>query len=325
MYFKEELIHLGATDILISPLGIGAWAWGDRIVWGYGKDYDDSDIKSAIETSLQAGINFLDTAEVYGMGKSERILNKYAVNYAKANHKSLIIATKFFPFPWRLWPETLVDALQASLKRIGVKSVDLYQIHMPFPPMPVETWAKGLALAVDKGLTRAVGVSNFSVDQMMRTQSVLSKHGVPLVSNQVQYNLLNRQIEFNGLLDKCKDSGVSVIAYSPLAKGLLTGKYTPENPPSGVRARFVKPENLKRVQTLIRLMTEIGRECSGTGEAKKPAQVALNWLICKGCVPIPGAKNSQQAHENAGTLGWRLSSDQVAALDKASQEIQKLR
>jgi aryl-alcohol dehydrogenase-like predicted oxidoreductase len=320
MTVNIELIHLGSSDVLISPLGIGAWAWGDRIVWGYGKDYTDTDIKSAIEISLDAGINFFDTAEVYGMGKSERILSKYAVKYARANNKSLIIATKFFPFPWRLWSTQLVDALQTSLKRIGVSSVDLYQIHMPFPPMPIETWATGLALAVEKGLTRTVGVSNFNLEQMNRTQKVLSSSGVPLVSNQVIYNLLNREVEFNGLLDKCKDTGVTLIAYSPLAKGLLTGKYSPQNPPPGIRSRFIKSTNLDGVQSLIRLMTDIGRECGGTGETKKPSQIALNYLICKGCVPIPGAKNSRQAQENAGALGWRLSNDQVAALDKASLE-----
>jgi aryl-alcohol dehydrogenase-like predicted oxidoreductase len=139
-----------------------------------------------------------------------------------------------------------------------------------------------------------------------------------LVSNQVQYNLLHREPERDGLLDLCRDLDITLIAYSPLAMGVLTGKYTPENPPSGIRGRRYKRQFLTQIQPLIALLVEIGQAHGG----KIPAQVALNWLMCKGAVPIPGAKNARQAEENVGALGWRLADEEVAALDAASEAIQ---
>ena len=137
---------------------------------------------------------------------------------------------------------------------------------------------------------------------------------MPLASNQVEYSLLDRRIEKNGLLDYCLKNDITVIAYSPLAKGMVTGKYGPDNPPPGPRKRMYPPEKLQRAQPLIDLLKEIG-----TIREKTPAQVALNWTICKGTVPIPGAKNARQAADNLGAMGWRLTSEEVAALDEASQ------
>jgi aryl-alcohol dehydrogenase-like predicted oxidoreductase len=151
---------------------------------------------------------------------------------------------------------------------------------------------------------------------MHLTHQVLSKRGVPLASNQVNYSLLNRNVEKNGLLKACKELGVTLIAYSPIAKGVLTGKYTTEITPPGMRENSYDKERLTQVQPLIRLMREIGQAHND----KSPPQVALNWLICKGAVPIPGAKNGHQAHENAGALGWRLTDEEVTALDETSSK-----
>ncbi len=292
-------------------LGLGAWSWGDRFFWNYGHGYTDQDIEAAYQTSLEAGINFVDTAEVYGQGRSERLLGQFI----RKSSRPTLVATKFFPYPWRLTKSALVRALQHSLERLGLESVDLYQVHQPFPPIPMETWAEGLADAVRSGLTRTVGVSNYSKGQMQRTYTVLARYQIPLASNQVEYHLLNRTIEKNGLLDRCSELGIRVIAYSPLAMGLLTGKYSPENPPPGIRGRryaSVLPE----LKKLISLLEEIGKAHGG----KSPAQVALNWVICKGCLPIPGAKNPGQAAQNCGAVGWRLDSAQVKALDLASDQ-----
>src|SRR5262249_6112696 len=138
---------------------------------------------------------------------------------------------KFMPLFWRLRKGQLSRALRGSLKRLKVSKLDLYQIHWPSLPLSVETWAEALADAVEAGLTRAVGVSNYDVDQMRRTHGVLAKRCIPLASNQVEYNLLDRSPERNGVFDACRELGVTLIAYSPLAMGMLTGKYTPENPP----------------------------------------------------------------------------------------------
>lgn len=293
-------------------IGLGAWAWGDRMLWNYGQGYGEEDIAAAFQTSLEAGVHLIDTAEVYGGGRSERYVGKFI----KATSRPAQVATKFFPFPWRMRPRAVKRALHRSLERLGLEKVDLYQIHWPFPPVPIETWAEGLAEVVRAGLTRAVGVSNYDKNQMQRAYTLLARYEIPLASNQVEYHLLKRDVEKNGLLARCKELGVRVIAYSPLAKGLLTGKYSPENPPPGVRGRSFAGV-LAQLPDLIGLLTEIGQEHDG----KMPNQVALNWTICKGTLPIPGAKNADQAAQNAGAGGWRLTPAQVKALDEASDRI----
>jgi len=292
-------------------LGLGAWAWGDKVVWHYGRTHTDEDIKNAFDISIESGVTFLDTAEVYGQGRSETLIGEFLKNL----DKPVLVATKFMPFPWRIRKSSLIKALRRSLTRMGLPSVDLYQIHWPFPPFPVEHWAEALAEAKQLGLTKTVGVSNYSKNQMQRAYTVLAKHGIPLASNQVEYSLLDRRIEKNGVLQRSQELGVRVIAYSPLAKGMLTGKYTPENPPPGIRGRQYA-KILKDIQPLLKLMTEIGQDLGG----KTHAQIALNWLICKGTMPIPGAKNARQAEMNAGAVGWRLSADQISCLEKASEK-----
>jgi len=304
------LIPLGKTDIQISRIGLGTWQWGDRMFWSYGKTHTEGDVQAAFQVSLEAGIRFFDTAEVYGNGRSEQLLGQFIQNV----EQPVVIATKFTPFPWRLWKSRLRAALRASLHRLGLERVDLYQIHWPFPPLPIEVWADGLADVVEAGLVKAVGVSNFNSSQMLKAHATLLKRGIPLASNQVEYHLLNRQVERNGLLKLCGELGVTMIAYSPLAKGILTGKYTPEMPPAGMRGRLFSRARLAAIQPLIKQLGECGMAHGG----KTSAQVAINWLVCKGVVPIPGAKNSRQAQENSAVLGWRLSESEVAVLDETS-------
>ncbi len=309
----ETLINLGKTDIRIPRLGIGTWAWGDRRFWNFGQGYNDADVREAFAASLTGGVNFFDTAETYGNGTSERYLGSFILG-AKT---PVMVATKFFPFPWRLTKSALLRALRHSLERLNLQQADLYQMHWPFPPIPIETWAEALAQAVQLGLTRAVGVSNYNPDQMSRARAVLAKHGIPLASNQVEFNLLNRKVELGGLLKACQEQGVTLIAYSPLAQGALTGKYSPAHPIPGMRGLRRPPALLKKAQPLLHLMADIGNAHGG----KTIAQVALNWTICKGTVPIPGAKNARQAQENLGALGWRLAEDEMVALDVASSKI----
>lgn len=310
---QPATVRLGSTDLAITPLGIGTWAWGDRLFWGFGSDYGEDDVGQAFQVSLDAGINFFDTAEIYGFGRSEQLLGQFV----GAADEPVMVATKFFPYPWRLRRKSLLDALRGSLERLGLRQVDLYQIHWPYPPVPIESWVTGLADAVDAGLTRAVGVSNYDVDQLRRAHAVLASRNVPLASNQVEYSLLEREPERSGLLDACRGLDVTLIAYSPLAQGLLTGKYTPNNTPSGARSFRSSRQELANLQPLVELMRQIGEAHGG----KTPAQVAINWVICKGAVPIPGAKNARQARDNAGALGWRLTDGQIAALDEISTKL----
>ncbi len=289
--------------------GLGTWAWGDRLVWGFGSDYGTDDVRAAFKAAIDAGVRLFDTAEVYGQGESERLLGQFM----QALDVRPMIATKFAPLPWRLNRGQVVSALQASLKRLRLEQVDLYQVHFPTPLMPVETWAEGLADAVEQGLTRAVGVSNFNAEQTRRTADVLARRGISLASNQVEYSLIERKIERDETLKVCQELGVRVIAYSPIGMGLLTGKYTPANPPSGARA-WQKRKALRQVGPLVTQLREIGE-----AHGKTPAQVAINWTICQGTLPIPGAKTVQQVESNVGARGWRLTEDELAALDEESR------
>jgi aryl-alcohol dehydrogenase-like predicted oxidoreductase len=149
---------------------------------------------------------------------------------------------------------------------------------------------------------------------MRRAQHILSSHSLALTSNQVEYSLLNRTAETNGLLDACLTDGITLLAYSPIGSGILSGKYSPENPPPGPRGRRYNSHYLERIKPLFELMNEIGL---AHGRATN-AQIALNWVISKGAVPIPGAKNGEQARENLGALGWQLSPEEIAALDQCA-------
>ena len=276
------------------------------MVWGYGGNYTDRDLQTVFDTTLAAGINFFDTAEFYGLGRSEKLLGQFI----REGKKPVVTATKFMPYPWRLSQTSLSRALRHSLKRLEMERVELYQIHIPLPPISIKTWVQAIGQAQQAGLTKAIGVSNFNLEQTQRSHKILADMGIPLASNQVEYSLINRKIETTGLLDYCQQNNITIIAYSPLGMGTLTGKYTSANPPSGIRGRRYSPEFLRRLQALIGLMREIGQ---AHGD-KTPAQVAINWAICKGVVPIPGAKNIWQAAENAGAIGWRLTADEVTAL-----------
>lgn len=295
-------------------MGLGAWQWGDRMVWGYGQTHTDEDIRKAFDVSLSLGIRFIDTAEIYGSGYSERLLGQFL----KETEQPVLVATKFFPWPWRFSRGFIPRALKGSLERLGLESVDLYQIHWSSPIMSPETMMEGMLECVKQGLTRTVGVSNFGQKKMIRAYTTLARHGIPLASNQVHYSLLSREVEKNGTLARCKELGIRLIAYSPLEKGLLTGKYSVENPPPGVR-NSQYAELIKKVPPVIKVMQEIGQNHEG----RTVAQVALNWLICKGALPIPGAKNVTQAEQNAGGTGWQMTEEEVAMLDAVTDNIRE--
>jgi len=295
-------------------MGLGTWSWGDKYYWGFGNGYSETDIQEAFNVSMDAGIRLIDTAEVYGLGRSEQFIGELI---KQQNAKNVIIASKFMPFPWRLSRKSFIKALKKSLNRLGIPAIDLYQIHFPWPPVTVETWMEAMVDAYQRGLIKGVGVSNYDRSQTMRAGNILIREGIHLESNQVEYNLLNRKIEDNGLLAECISTGIKVIAYSPLAMGILTGKYTPEHQPSGMRGRRYNRKYLEKVKPLIDALIKIGNDHSG----KTASQVALNWVICKGAIVIPGAKRASQAEQNAGALGWELIPDEVEKLDDISKRV----
>lgn len=294
-------------------MGVGTWSWGDRLYWGYGDTYGESEIQDAFNESITNGITFFDTAEVYGQGKSEILLGKLI----KTTKAPLKIATKMMPFPWRISSNSLRKALTASLKRLGLPKIDLYQMHWPLKPIPVTDWMNRMADMVEEGLITAVGVSNYNLEQTVSAHETLKKRGLTLTSVQLEYHLLDRRVETNGIMDYCREQGIKLIAYSPLASGVLTGKYSAQNLPRGGRASQFDRARLERIQPLLRTMIRLGNEHDG----KTAGQVALNWIMRKGALPIPGAKNIDQMAQNLGARGWQLDESEMGILDEISQQV----
>jgi aryl-alcohol dehydrogenase-like predicted oxidoreductase len=304
--------QLAGSDVSIPPLGVGTWAWGDRSTWGmggYDKSLTLSSIEEAWNASIDAGVTLFDTAEGYGRGESERIIGSLLASDAQ-RAKSVKIATKFMPFPWKVdVRRALMGSLRASLQRLGVQGVDLYQIHGPISFRSHSAMAEALAEAHRLGMTRAVGVSNYSAREMRSIAAELQKRGLALATNQVEFSLLRNDPAVNGLFAACDELGVVPLAYSPIGQGRLTGKYSASNPPPGKRNFSNYPMGIVEKMT-----SELGRLGEKHG-GKTSAQVALNWIMAKGVVPIPGAKNRQQAEQNAGSLGWALDEEDLRTLD----------
>ncbi len=306
---------LNGSEVSIPPLGVGTWAWGDRSTWGMG-GYDAAltrdTIKDAWEASVDAGVTLFDTAEVYGRGESERILGALLADDPK-RAASVVVATKFMPMPWKVEVRgALTKSLRASLGRLGLPAVDLYQIHGPISFRSHNVLADALAAAHRAGLVKAVGVSNYSAKETRSIAAALDRHGMKLATNQIEFSLLRRSPETTGLIAACKELDVVPLAYSPIGQGRLTGKYTASNPPPGKRNFSNHP--MEVVDGVVAELRRIGDKHGG----KVPSQVALNWVMTKGAVPIPGAKNRKQAEENAGALGWSLDQDDLARLDRVA-------
>jgi aryl-alcohol dehydrogenase-like predicted oxidoreductase len=245
------------------------------------------------------------------LGKSEELLGKF-IKETGANTQ---IASKYMPLPWRFRKEDVADAVTASLKRLKLPSMDLYQVHFPAPSfLNQEGLMNALADEVEQGRIKSVGVSNYNAAQLREAHRLLARRGVPLAVNQMRYSLITREIETNGVMDAARELGVTTLAYSPLAQGLLTGKYTATNLPSGARSldkRF-QAAGLQKLQPVLDKLNQLGEQYS-----KTPAQVALNWLICQpGVIPIPGVKTVAQVEQNAAALGWELSPTDVAELSQ---------
>lgn len=307
-----DQVRFAGLDKAFAPIGVGCWAWGDKSTWGMG-GYDstltEATIAEAFEASIEAGVTLFDTAEVYGGGESERIIGRLLAS-SGVERDRLVLATKFMPSPWKLGVKgALRSALEGSLERLGVDRVDLYQIHGPISLRSHRALADALAAVVHDGLASAVGVSNYSVREMEAIHGELAQRNVALASNQIEYSILRRRPENVGLIAACQRLGVVPLAYSPIAQGRLTGKYSAANPPPGRRNFSSHP--MEKIDPVVDELRAIGDRHEG----RTPSQVALRWLVQKGAVPIPGAKNAKQARENAGGLGWALTPDEMARID----------
>lgn len=306
-------VPLGASDVQVVPLAAGTWAWGDKAFWGYETEFGPRDVVDAFGAYVDAGLTLFDTAEVYGHGESEKILGWMA----RKSGAPILIATKFAPLQGRTASD-LKRGLSASLKRLGVPRVDLYQVHWCDTEVAsIAGLMDALAETVREGLVRAVGVSNFSATEMREAHARLAERGVPLAVNQVEYSVLNRAPERDGVMAACRELNVTLLAYSPLGQGLLTGKYGVGRVPPGRRgeqARFA-PEELVRAERVVAVLREVGEAHGGAAVE----QVALAWLMAQpGVVPIAGAKTGAQAEANAGALRLKLTEGEVEAIGKAA-------
>ena len=305
--------RIGASDLQAGTVGVGTWQWGDRTYWDDHDGQEPTDVSAAYNATIQRGADFLDTAELYGFGESERVIGRLRAD----DTRPAVVATKYMPAPTR-WRVRSVDAaIDGSLERLGVDQIDLYQVHWPYSLIPHQRLLRRLALAVHDGRLRYIGVSNFTAPQLRRAYAVLAAAGVPLVSNQVSYSLLRRAPEVNGVLDACRELDVTLIAYSPLAQGLLSGKYGPggRQPRSRPLRRVLRAKTPERVMPLLDTLRRIGESVRATA-----GQVAVAWTLRDPAVlPIVGARTAAQAEANADAALIELDDEALRELDAVSR------
>ncbi|MCW2688995.1 MAG: hypothetical protein JWR37_3885 [Mycobacterium sp.] len=290
----------------VSRIGLGTWQFGSR-EWGYGDQYASGAAGDIVRRARALGVTLFDTAEVYGFGKSERILGE-ALGDERAD---VVVATKIFPIA--PFPPVVKQRAHASARRLQLDRIPLYQIHQPNPVIPDSVIMPGMRSLLDSGDIGAVGVSNYSLGRWRKADAAL---GRPVISNQVPFSLAHPQ-PLDDLVPFAERENRIVIAYSPLAQGLLGGKYGLDNRPGGVRAmnQLFGTENLRRVEPLLRTLRDVASEVNA-----KPAQVALAWLISlPGVVAIPGASSVEQLEFNVAAADIELGADSRNALTEAAR------
>lgn len=322
---SDSRVRLGRTELQVSPIGMGCWQFsgGKGMLGRFWPALPQATVDAVVAAALRGGLNWFDTAEGYGWGASERSLD-LALNAAERLgvwDGRALVATKWWPF--LRTARHLRDTVQTRRRALGGRIIDLYQIHQRISFSTLRAQMKALADAVGAGHARAVGVSNFGATAMRKSAELLMDLGIPLASNQVRYSLLDRTIEANGVLAAAEELGITIIAYSPLAQGVLTGRFHPGRdgdgePIAGVRRRLpqFRANGMARAAPVVALLREFG-----VAHACAPAQVALAWVTQKKpgvVVAIPGASDPRQAEQNAGSMSISLTKEQIDRLDRAS-------
>ena len=307
----------------LPQMGCGTWAWGNRLLWGYDKSMD-SQLQEVFNYCVSNGVTLFDTGDSYGTGRlngrSEQLLGKFDREYTGINQDNICLATKLAAYPWRLTRKSMVKAAQASAQRMG--RVDLAQMHWStanYFPWQEEQLLDGLADLYEQGLVKGVGLSNYGTKRLTRIHAKFSRRSIPIATLQVQYSLLSTYpVTELGIKETCDELGIKLIAYSPLCLGILTGKYTNASTyPKGLRGLLFK-RLVPEAKPLLNCIDAIAKYRN-----KTMAQVAINWCIAKGAIPIPGAKNLKQAQENIAAKDWQLDAGEVAELDRAAAGIDK--
>jgi Predicted oxidoreductases (related to aryl-alcohol dehydrogenases) len=313
---------LGKTGIMITPIGFGAMelSGGGGGLLGFAfPQISPADKNAIVKAALDSGINYFDTAEFYGNGVSEQALST-ALKAAGKKDEDVVIATKWWPI--LRTASNIPVTIQDRIRYLDGYTISLYMVHQPYGLSSPEAEMDAMAKLAAAGKVRSVGVSNFNAERMRRAYDELQKHGLPLAANQMKYSLLDRKTERDGTLAAAKELGITITAYTPLASGLLTGKYH-KNPellqklPAYRRAGMQR--NLERTRPLIEAMEQIAAKYSAT-----VAQVALNWIVTFNgdtVVTIPGATKVHQAEQNAGAMKFKLTPDELARIDELSHSL----
>ncbi|MBT3212397.1 MAG: aldo/keto reductase [Planctomycetaceae bacterium] len=316
MTFEKR--KLGNTDIEVSPIGLGVmqFAGGEGV---FGKIFPvlaQEEKNTIIQTALDNGINWFDTAEMYGFGRSEQGLSD-GLKAAGKGSEDVVVATKWLPLfrSARNIPKTIHD----RIRFLDGYNIDLYMVHQPWSFSSTEAQMDAMADLVEAGYIRSVGISNFNAGQMRRAYTALQKRGVQLAANQMEYSLLNRKIESNNVIATAKELGVTITAYTPLGYGLLTGKYhkNPELFDQSSRS-FMLKRKFEQSRPIVEALEEIAKKYDAT-----PGQVALNWVIHfqgETVVTIPGATKVEHVKQSAGTMKFKLSKNELMRLDELSSE-----
>ena len=314
---KLELRPLGKTGIMISAIGLGCMQFSGGMMAAYWKSLSQEQINKIVQVSLEAGVNWFDTAEIYGFGHSERALS-VALQKAGKKNGDVVIATKWSPVLRKA--SSIIKTYPTREKHLAPFEIDLFQVHLPVSLSSVEAQMNAMADLLDEKKIKAVGVSNFSEERMRRAHRALSARGYSLASNQVRYSLLDRRIESNGVLDAAKELGISIIAYSPLARGILSGKFH-KNPEITHKLPLIRRRNIRydveKSRELVELLETISSHY-GVSES----QIALAWLINyhgDTVVAIPGASRAEQAIENYGAPGLKLKQDEMDRIEQLSR------
>jgi aryl-alcohol dehydrogenase-like predicted oxidoreductase len=326
MPLSLPLRKLGPAGPLVSAIGLGCWQFsqGRGFFGNVWKNLSDDEVTAIVDVSLKGGVTWFDTAESYGSGRSEQALAAALKKLGKSPG-DVVIATKWMPF-FRTAP-SILKTIDTRLTNLGGYGIDLHQIHHPVSFSSTASQMRAMARLAEKGLIRHIGVSNFSARNMLAAKRALIDRNLALASNQVHYSLLNRKIEANGVLAAARDNGITIIAYSPLEQGLLTGKFHDDpdliRRSGGLRRHRsgFKPKGLARNRPVVDAVRSIAARRGAT-----PAQVALAWLLQfhgDTVVAIPGATSVEQARDNAGAMSLTLTADELDRLDRASAIFKK--
>ena len=318
---KAKKVALKTRDdpsrgIPISPIGVGTISWGDASR-GFGTTFREKDAFDAFQRARKSGINFFDTAEVYGYKgqkyeqSAEEILGRFVKNDDSIIKDEVVVGSKVFTIPWtnalmgggiRLGKESLVKAGKESVKRMGGRRMDLWSIHFPFPSFSQDALMSALEESLDLGLTRAVGVSNYNTEQLERAFEILEKRGIPLASNQIEYSVVNRKAEKEGLIQSCLDRDVKVVAHSPL--------------------KALKTTEIEEKYVIMNKLCEFIGQVNGGGKSK--VSVMLNYCMAKGTIPIPGVKRVEHIEDIENAMGWTLDEESVLTIDEKMDYLDKL-